>query len=141
MTSTLTSKNANYRIDIPVRISDINYGGHLGHAELIKIIHQARLKFFSEFSLEEHDIGGTGIIVKSLSVDYRSESFFDDILHIAVFINKIDKAFCDFYYEVTKENNKPVATVMEKILFMNYKTRRLKRVPSIIYEMKEKISC
>lgn len=135
------SKIANYIIDIPVRISDINYGGHLGHAELIKITHQARLKFFSQFNLKEDNIEGAGVIVKSLSVEYKSESFFDDVLHIAVFIKEIDKASCVFFYQITKDHNINVASVYETILFMNYETRRLKKVPKIIHEMKNMFDC
>ena len=133
--------HANFKIDIPVRISDINYGGHVGHAELIKITHQARLKFFSEFSLKENDIGGAGVIVKALSVNYKGESFFDDTLHVLICLQKIEKTSCVFHYEITKNENKPVATVIETVLFMNYESRRIKRVPQVMYDLKEKKIC
>ncbi|MBA2653008.1 MAG: thioesterase family protein [Tatlockia sp.] len=128
---------ANFKIDIPVRISDINYGGHLGHAELIKITHHARLKFFSKFSLKEDNICGSGIIAKALSVVYKGESFFDDILHILLYVREITKTSCEFLYEITKNEDMPVASVVETVLFMNYETRRIQRVPQVIYELKE----
>jgi len=127
---------ADFKIDIAVRISDINYGGHLGHAELITITHQARLKFFSKFSLKEDDLGGAGIIVKCLSVQYNGEAFFDDVLHVSITITKIGKASCDFNYEITKNIERtPVASVFETVLFMNYKTRKLVRTPSVIFKL------
>ena len=132
------SQGINFKIDLPVRISDINYGGHLGHAELITITHQARLKFFSEFSLKEDNIEGTGVIVKHLEVHYKGEGFFDDLLHISLSIREITKISCQFFYEITKNDNLPVASVMETVLFMNYKTRRVKKVPTIIVKLKEK---
>jgi len=138
MNENAVSHRPDYKIDISVRISDVNYGGHLGHAELIKITHQARLKFLSEFSLKEDDLDGAGIIIKELLVKYKGEAFFDDILHISIFIDKIEKASCNFLYEITKNNDQSVATVLETMLFMNYKTRRIVRVPKIMFELKEK---
>jgi acyl-CoA thioester hydrolase len=132
---------ANFKIDIPVRISDINYGGHLGHAELIKITHQARWKFFSEFSLREDNLDGSGVIVKALNVNYKAESFFDDILHISIYLREITKTSCIFLYEITKNDNLPVATVIETVLFMNYDSRRIQRVPHVIHDLKEKSMC
>ena len=52
MTELIKPAKVDFEVEIPVRIYDINYGGHLGHAELIKITHQARLQFFSKFSLK-----------------------------------------------------------------------------------------
>lgn len=126
---------ANFTIDIPVRISDVNYGCHLGHAELIKITHQARLKFFKEYSLKENDLNGSGIIIKTLHVEYKGESFFDDMLHVSIFINRVERASCEFLYHITKNDDKPVATVLETALFMNYNTRRLTRVPKVILDL------
>lgn len=130
----------NFKIDVPVRIYDINYGGHLGHAELIKILHQARLKYFKHHSLNEADLNGTGVIVKELHVEYKGEAFFDDTLNISIYLEP-GKASCNFVFDVTKNNSQPVAFVRETILFMNYSTRKLSRLPeclnslNALYEM------
>lgn len=139
MNAITENKVADFKIDIPIRIYDINYGGHLGHSELIKITHEARVKFFSKFSLKESDIDGAGIIVRALVVNYLGEAFFEDLLHISIFINKIGKTSCDFFYEITKNTGQPVATVIETVLFMNYVTRRIQRVPKVIHDLKNTI--
>jgi len=33
-----------YKTEIPIRITDINYGGHLGNDSLLSIIHEARVR-------------------------------------------------------------------------------------------------
>lgn len=129
---------SDFEIDISVRISDVNYGGHLGHAELIKITHQARLKFLLTNSLRENNIGGAGIIVKNLSVDYKGEAFFDETLNISIRIEEIGKVSCVFIYEIIKNSEKPVAVVRETIVFMNYEKRRPVRVPEEILALKRK---
>ena len=37
-----------FSTDIAVRISDINYGGHLGHDSIISLIHEARVRFLKD---------------------------------------------------------------------------------------------
>ena len=126
-----------YKINIPVRISDINYGGHLGHAELTKITHQARLKMLKHFSLSETDIEGAGIIVRKMETSYKREAFFDDILSLHIRISEVTKSTCVFEYQITKDHETPVATVHETIMFMNYSTRKPVRVPSQIHDLYE----
>ena len=137
MDSTCKITVSDFQIDISVRISDINYGGHLGHAELIKITHQARLKFFSKFGLSENNIEGAGVIVKHLSVEYKAEAFFDEMLTIHIRIAEITKTYCIFSYEIFKNNTIRAASVLETILFMNYKSRRIVRVPQAIHNLKK----
>ncbi|KTC83733.1 acyl-CoA thioesterase [Legionella brunensis] len=127
-----------FKLDLPVRIYDINYGGHLGHAELVKITHQARLMYFDTHSLNEANLDGAGVIAKELHVEYKGEAFFNDLLHISISL-QIEKASCIFLYNISKNDNKPVALVKEKILFMDYSTRKLLRVPECIKKLNEKL--
>ena len=123
-----------FKVDLSVRIYDINYGGHLGHAEIIKISHQARLLLFKKYSLDEANLDGAGVIVKELHVNYQGEAFFDDILHIRIYM-EIEKASCCFIYNILKNNQLPVASIKEKVLFMDYSTRKLLRVPECIKQL------
>ena len=36
-----------FKTEIPVRISDINYGGHLGNDSLLSIVQESRVKFLN----------------------------------------------------------------------------------------------
>jgi acyl-CoA thioesterase FadM len=68
--------------EIPVRITDINYGGHLGNDSVLSIVHEARLQFLSNMSFSEKDVDGKGIIMVDAAVQYISEGFYGDILKI-----------------------------------------------------------
>ena len=129
------SLNPCFEINIPVRISDVNYGKHLGHASLISIIHQARVKFLKYKCLDEMDIDGVSMIVKRIEVDYLGEAFFDEVLKVRVFIKEIDKASLSFFYLVTKGSDaEKVARVSELILFMN-KKGKVSRTPKSIQDI------
>ena len=56
-----------FRTEIPIRITDINYGGHLGNDSLLSIIHEARVRFLKSLGYSESNVEGVGIIMISLS--------------------------------------------------------------------------
>lgn len=118
-----------FSIDIPVRVSDLNYGNHLGYDRLVAIMHQARLKYLQKLGFKENDIDGVGMIMRHLEVDYQGEAFFDDLLHVNVeFLPERSK--CIVKYVITKNQNYKVAQATETILFMNYETKKVSRLPS-----------
>lgn len=57
---------------IPVRITDINYGNHLGNDALVSIIHEARMQFLQANHFSELNAGGTSLIMSDLAVEYLS---------------------------------------------------------------------
>ena len=50
---------------IPVRITDLNYGGHVGNDAILSIIHEARMQFLHHFGYSEINFGGTTALVTS----------------------------------------------------------------------------
>ena len=62
-------------VSIPVRISDINYGSHLGNDSFVSIIHEARVQWLRLHNYSELDIEGTGLILSNLAVEFKSEGF------------------------------------------------------------------
>ena len=43
---------------IPIRITDINFGGHVGNDTILSIVHEARAKFFQHFGYDELNFWG-----------------------------------------------------------------------------------
>ena len=41
-----------FSTNIPIRITDINFGGHVGNDTILSIIHEARAKFFTSFGYD-----------------------------------------------------------------------------------------
>ena len=54
----LPEKFFDVEINIPVRITDINYGDHVGNDSLVGIIHEARMQFLQRYNFTELDIEG-----------------------------------------------------------------------------------
>jgi len=65
-----------------IGISDVNYAKHLDSIAMVKILHEARLQFLASLGFTEGNIFGLGMVVTDLAVEYRSESFANDMLVI-----------------------------------------------------------
>ncbi len=119
-----------FSTDIPVRITDINYGGHLGNDTLLSLLQEARLRFLQQFAYSEKDVEGAGIIMLDAVVLYKSEAFYGDTLHIEVAVADVSSHGCDVLYRVTQSaSGKEVARAKTAIAFFDYAKRKVVEVP------------
>jgi acyl-CoA thioester hydrolase len=119
-----------FSTEIPVRVTDMNYGGHLGNDTLLSLLQEARMEFLRRAGLSEKDVGGAGIIMVDAVVQYRSEAFYGDILLIKVAVDDPRDLGCDFIYSVTnKTTGREVARAKTGIAFFDYEKRRVVPMP------------
>jgi acyl-CoA thioesterase FadM len=60
-----------YRTELEVRITDINYGRHVGNDAMLGLLHEARLRFLAQFGFSEEDIGGVGMLMGDAVVQFK----------------------------------------------------------------------
>jgi acyl-CoA thioester hydrolase len=126
-----------YSTEIPIRITDINYGGHLGNDSLLSIIHEARVRFLNQLGYSESNVEGTGIIMIDSAIQYKSEGFYGDELLVEIAVNDFAAIGCDFIYRLTNKNSqKEIAVAKTGIVFFDYGKRKTAPVPT---EFKKKI--
>jgi len=126
-----------FKTEIPLRITDINYGGHLGNDSLLSIIHEARVRFLHYLGHSESDVEGNGIIMIDAAIQYKSEGFYGDELIVEVAVNEFSSIGCDFVYRITNKNtSKEISLAKTGIVFFNYEKRKTVAVP---VEFKKKI--
>src|SRR5687768_3128556 len=82
-----------YTAEVPVRITDLNYGGHVGNDTILTIIHEARVQFYRHlgFKSELNFEGAVGHIIADAAIVYKSESFAGDVLVIQIGIAEFSK--------------------------------------------------
>ena len=120
------------RLCIPVRITDVNYGNHMGNDALVSIIHEARVQWLNKLGYTEMNIEGASIIMSDLAVCYLSESFYGDILNISIAIGDLSTAGFEMYYllETIREEKKiTIAKAKTGIVFYNYKSKKITLIP------------
>jgi len=117
---------------IPVRITDINYGNHVGNNSIVEIIHEARVQFFNQHGFTELNIAGTGLIMSELSVEFKNESFYNDVLEIKIFSGEMTRVSFELFYEISvKRNGQKIIIAHAKtgMVCYNYETKKVTAVP------------
>ncbi|NWF49892.1 MAG: thioesterase family protein [Ignavibacteriaceae bacterium] len=119
-----------YKTEIPIRISDINYGGHLGNNSVLSILQESRIRFLKQFGYSETNIEGTSIIMTDAVIQYKSQGYYGDVLRIELTVESIIRSGCDFIYKVTNTlPGKEVVRAKTGIVFFNYQKRKTAPVP------------
>jgi len=117
-----------FATEIPVRITDINYGGHLGNDALLSLIHEARCRFLQQHGFSETNIAGAGILMVDAALTYRKEVFHGDVLRFEVGATDLQRTGCDIVYRVTRGGT-VVAEAKTGIVFFDYKLLKIVRTP------------
>ena len=136
----LPEKFFDISISIPVRITDINYGDHVGNDSLVAIIHEARMQFLQHHSFTELDIDGVGLIMSDLLVEFKNESFYKDVINVKMGSDNISKVSFELFYQLTTTRNN------EEIIIANAKTTmvcydyELKKVAALPGKLKDILS-
>jgi acyl-CoA thioester hydrolase len=119
-----------FSTELRVRITDVNYGGHMGNDSLLGLLHEARVRFLAHYGLGELDIYGLGLIMADSVILYKSEAFPGETLEIAVAVTDFNPYGCDFIYRVTeKTSRREVARAKTGIVFFDYSRRAVQNVP------------
>ncbi len=90
---------------IQVRISDINYGGHVGNDSFLSLIHEARMQYLKSFGYSEMNVGGVGLIMADIGLEFKKELHYNDLVNIQVQSGGFNRIGFDIYYLLTVEQN------------------------------------
>lgn len=119
-----------FHTEIPVRITDLNYGGHLGNDSVLTLIHEARARFLKSLGYSEMDVCGAGLIQADAVIIYKQEAYFGTVIDMAVTVGDFTNAACDFFYLLTdKSTGKEIARAKTRIAFFDYHLRKKLPVP------------
>ena len=119
-------------VSIPVRITDINYGNHLGHNSLVEIVHEARVQFLNQHGFTELNVAGTALIMKELLVEFINESFYNDLLEINIFSGEITAVSFELFYQIAVNRNERkmiIALAKTVMVCYNYEIKKVRPLP------------
>jgi acyl-CoA thioesterase FadM len=123
-----------FTTEIPVRVTDINYGGHLGNDSLLSILHEARVRFLKNFGFTESNIGGVGIIMSDAVLVYKAEVFHGDVLRIEIGVDDLQAIGADITYRVLV-GEKEAARAKTGIVFFDYANRKIVQTPQVFKDL------
>ncbi len=124
-----------FTTEVPIRIGDINYGGHLGHDVFLPIAHESRIRFFAEMCYDEMNLGGYGIILAGATIEYIKESFYGDSIVVNLGVNNFHKCGFDIVYQLlSKKNKAEIGRVITALVLYDYRVRKVVRLPGQVIQ-------
>jgi acyl-CoA thioesterase FadM len=123
-----------FETTLTVRISDINYGNHLGNDSVLSLMHEARFQFYKSLGYsDELSIDGVGTIQVDTAIQYKGEGFHGDEIKAEVFLGDLSAKSMDLYYRLSVEDpDKLIALGKTGIAFYNYTERKVSNMPDSI---------
>ena len=142
------------RIEIPerfphetrlrVRISDVNYGGHLGNDALLSLLQEARLAFLATFGCSETDASGKadargaqagapagpGLILTDAVLLYRAQAYHGDEIRIRTAPAELARTGFRLVHQVVHaDTGREIARAAIGLAFFDYAAGRPARMP------------
>jgi YbgC/YbaW family acyl-CoA thioester hydrolase len=120
---------------VKTRITDLNYGGHIGNEMMLIFAQQARVDFLNSLGYGELTLAGKGIIMTDAAVVYKSEAYAGDELTVEMAIEDLTSIGFDFHYKITNtQTSREVARVKTGILCFDYKEKKIASIPQEVMD-------
>lgn len=127
-----TPDSFSFYCTIPVRITDINYGGHVGNDTLLTLVHEARMQFLAHSGYTEMNLAGAGLIMSDAGIEFKKELFYGDQVIASVTAGDFSRIGFDLYYKLEKETpagRTVVALAKTGMICYDYSKKKMVAVP------------
>jgi len=121
-----------FSCQIPIRISDINYGGHVGNDTILTIVHEARMQFLKSLDFTEMDFGGKGMIMADAAIEFKNELFYGETIITSVAVTEISKISFELIYKLEKEKDRKIVAIAKTAMICyDYTVKKITAIPEI----------
>lgn len=105
---------------LTVRITDLNYGAHVGNDRMLGLLHEARHRFLVQHGATELAVGGVRLVVSDAVVTYHAEVHAGDVLDIGIAGGERGPTRAELLYRVKRVmDEKVVARGMTGLVFLD----------------------
>lgn len=122
-----------FSTEIAIRISDINYGGHVGNDSFLTLIQEARQQYLKKLGYGELDFEGYGLIIADSAIEYRHELNYGDLVRISIKAVDFDKLGFDFFYLLEIVNRVDIIVAGKAktgMICFDYTTKKKTSIPA-----------
>jgi acyl-CoA thioester hydrolase len=125
-------KHFPFSTTIPIRITDLNYGSHVGNDTVLTLMHEARVQYLASLGYEELNLAGVGLIMSDVAIEFKKELFYGTLLNAHVAASEFTRVGFDLYYKLTVEANGVetiVALAKTGMVCYDYAAKKVVAVP------------
>lgn len=122
-----------FSFEIPVRITDLNYGNHVGNDSILTLAHEARVQFLAKHGYTEMNLEGVSLILTKASLELRRELFYGEALFASVAADNFTTKGFDLFYKLEKKNAvgnfEMVAALITTMVCYDYANKKIVALP------------
>ncbi|HUJ90874.1 MAG TPA: thioesterase family protein [Syntrophorhabdales bacterium] len=119
-----------FHYELEVQVGHLNYGGHLGHDSVVRIVHEARVHMFRVLGVAENNLGDNraGIIMGDLVVSYSGEGYLFDKLRVDSHVGEMGRSGFRMFHRLVRGETL-IALVETGLMAYDYALRAIVPVP------------
>jgi len=122
-----------FSIDIPVRSTDINRGGHVGWNSMFGILDEARTLFFRNIGYSETENQSISNIMADAGINYKRQTFYGQTLRVEMAAADVTEKSFDLVYRITDvESGAAAARAKTGMLCFNYAEQKIASIPEAL---------
>lgn len=117
---------------IPIRITDLNYGGHVGNDTVLTLVHEARVQYLQSLGYRELDLEGVGLIMADAALEFKAELFYGDQVKAEVAAAEFSRVGFDLVYRFTRMaagKEQLAALAKTGMICINYQQKKMAPLP------------
>jgi len=122
-----------FSTELEVRVSDLNYGNHVGNDQVLSLIHEARRRYIRSLGADEIGADGMGFVIADAAVVYRAQAFYGDRLMVEVAAGEFQSRSCAFFYRVSKGGT-VVAEARTGVVCFDFKAQKAVSFPPALLQ-------
>ena len=124
-----------FATEMQIYISHVNQGGHLDNAQLLTLVSEARVRFFTWLGYFEFNVEGHFIVVGDIVAQYKSEGFHGETMRVEMNPADFNKYGFDLQFRMSdKATGREVALGKIGIVFIDQQHRKISLIPPTFLE-------
>jgi len=136
----VVSKMISHTYQIRINYSDTDKMGFVHHSNYAKIYENARWETLREIGIPYSVIEEQGIFMPVIDMSFKfiKPAYYDDILTVTTKITEIPRSRIKFEFELKNDVGKIINVANLSCAFIDSKTSKVLRPPSVLVEILEK---
>jgi acyl-CoA thioester hydrolase len=115
-----------------VRVTDLNYGNHVGNDTVLSFLHEARMQFLQSLGYSELNLEGVSLIMADAALVFKNEMYYGDDLLISIRPVDFSRVGFDLLYKIEKKSEGKqilAATAKTAMICFDYGLKKVVHLP------------
>ena len=114
---------------LEIRVTDLNYGNHLGNDRVLGLVHEARLRYLAFLGEAEYSAGGIGLIQADAAINYKGRGVWGQKLKAQVSSAFEGNTWYFTFLLTDLHSGKEIARAKTGMVFFDYGREKIVRPP------------